>query len=107
MESELERIFKSEKKIRAASPAVLLFVGVTMFLFGLVTGFLGLVAFSLGFVADLDPGSFVGVNLCLILATLIFVAYYQTKQSKVNLELVKAIREIRERLDQGTKEERV
>ena len=72
-----------------------------IFLFGLVVGFLGLFAFSLGLVAGLDPGSFVGVNLCLILATLIFIAYYQTRQSKVNLELVKAIQEIRERLDKG------
>ncbi len=90
MESEFERILKSEKTVSAASTRVLLFVG----LFGGVTmGLLGCVA---EFAASVSGRG----NLCLILAAFIFIGYHQIKQSKVNVELVKAIKEIRERLDQ-------
>ncbi len=90
MESEFEWILKSEKKASATSTRVLLVVG----LFGGVTmGLLGCVA---EFAASVSGRG----NLCLVLAAFIFIGYYQIKQSKVNLELAKAIEEIRERLDQ-------
>lgn len=90
MESEFERILKSEKKVSAASTRVLLFVG----LFG------GVTMWILGSVVEFAASVSGRGNLCLILAAFIFIGYYQIKQSKVNVELVKAIKEIRERLDQ-------
>jgi hypothetical protein len=97
MESELERILKSEKKVQAtAPPGVLLFLGVTMFL-------LGLVSFCLSFydpplVPGAGPGS---TSFAWVLAAFSFIAYYRAKQSRVNLVLLNTITDIRERLDQG------
>ena len=93
MEKELERIVKSEKSFLGASPRVILFVGVVMFL-------LGVVVFLHDVVASWSGAPFRSDMWC-ILAGFLFIGYYEAKQARVNVELVKAIKEIRERLDQG------
>ena len=91
MESELERILKSEKKLQAtAPPGVLLFLGVAMCLLGLVPIWLRIAGFS-------TPCG----DIFLIFAAFSFIAYYRAKQSRVNVEFAKAIKEIRERLNRG------
>jgi hypothetical protein len=92
MEREFERILKREKKIRAANTEFFCILGVAMCLLAIVPICLRLAGFPTA-----GPGA---SELCFISAAFGFIAYYHTKQSKVNVEIVKAIKEIRERLDQ-------
>jgi uncharacterized membrane protein len=91
MESEFERILRREQNVSAVTTGVLLIVGVTMLLLG----------WFVEFAASVSGGG----NVLLILAAFGFIGYYRLRQSKVNVELAKAIRDMRERLDQGVREE--
>ena len=99
MESEFERILKREKKVSAATTGVLLFIGVAMLIFGWYLE-VALSFGNTGYKSQSPP-------IFLILAAYCFIGYYRLRQSRVNVELTKAIRDIRERLDQGAKEENV
>ena len=91
MESELQRILKNEKEVQTmAPPRVLLVLAVGLFLLGLVPMCLRIAGSSV-----------TGTELAWALVAFSFIAYYRAKQSRVNLELLKAIREIREQLDHG------
>ena len=96
MESEFERILRNQQPVRDASPGVFLIVAVPMFLLGLVPMCLRVAGLSAS-----------GGEFCLVITAFCLIAYYRAKQSKVNLALVKAIEEIRERLDQGAGKENV
>ena len=97
MESEFERILKSEKKVQAtAPPGVLLFLGAGLFFLGLVPVWLRIAGSSV-----------TGAELAWVLAAFSFIAHYRSKQSRVNVELAEAIRDMRELLDQRAKEEDV
>ena len=96
MESEFERILKNRQQVRDASPGVFLIVAVPMFRLGLVPMCLRVAGVSAS-----------GGEFCLVITAFCLIAYYRARQSKMNLALVKAITEIRERLDQGAKEEDV
>jgi hypothetical protein len=87
MEDEFERLLKREKKVSAWTTGVLLFVGVSMFFWGWVVEFNQ---------ADWRRG-----YVLLILAAYCFIGYYRLRQSRVNLEFARTIRDIRERLDKG------
>ena len=90
MENELQRILKNEKKVEAtAPPGVLLVLAVGLFLLGLVPMCLRIAGSSV-----------TGTELAWVLAAFSFIAYYRAKQSRVNLVLLNAITDIRERLDQ-------
>ncbi len=101
MESEFERIVESERKILATNPELRLFFGTTFFVVP------GLAAFLGWLVDDFDFRVAVGVGLCWISAAFIIIYYHHNKQARLNVELVNAIKEIRERLDEGAKEEDV
>ena len=91
MESEFERLLKSERKVSPATTGVLLFVGVAMFF--------------LGWVVEFNQADWRRGYSLLILAAYCFIGYYRLRQSRVNMEFARAIKQIRERLDQGAKEE--
>lgn len=91
MERKLEQILKCEEKVQAtASPGVLLVYAVGLFLLGLVPLCLRIAGSSV-----------TGTELAWVLAAFCFIAYYRAKQSRVNVELLRAIGEIRGQLDHG------
>ena len=96
MESEFERILETERLVRDASPGVFLIVGAALFILGLVPMCLRVAGLSAS-----------GGEFCLVIAAFCIIAYYRSKQSKVNLALVKAVEDIRERLDRGAGKEDV
>ena len=91
MENELQRILKNEEKVQTtAPPGFLLVLAMGLFLLGLVPMCLRIAGSSV-----------TGTELAWVLAAFSFIAYYRAKQSRVNSVLLKAIADIRERLDQG------
>ena len=99
MQSELERLLKRKRRVPTWTTGVLLFFGVVTFLGGWYGELLSPSAG--GYHVVMSPA------VWLIWAAYCFIGYYRLRQSRVNVELAKAIRGIQERLDQGAMQEDV
>jgi hypothetical protein len=92
MSSELENVLKKEKGILSSSPRIHLVVAGVCLLFGIVLLFVD-VSFPVGSRVG------AGCGFCLGISAIAFVNHLNSIQSKLNLEIVKAIRELRARLE--------
>jgi len=91
MASEIEKLVSREKQISKSSPWILAMVAAVFLLFA-IAGLL--VAFA---VPDSGKAA-AGSAACFGIAAIAFVAQLRSVQSKINLEIAKAINDIRSRV---------
>jgi hypothetical protein len=94
MSSELEKTLEQEKTIRASNPLIHLVVACVCLLLGIALFFL-----DIAYPAASRVGAAAG--FCFGVSAIAFVNRLNSTQSKQNLEIVKAIRELQARLDKG------
>ncbi|MHC4398333.1 MAG: hypothetical protein ACYTG0_01495 [Planctomycetota bacterium] len=94
MSSEVEKVLKKEKGILGSSPTIHLVVAGACLLFGIVL-------FLMDIFCPVASRVGAGAGLCFGVSAIAFVNHLNSTQSKLNLEIVKAIRELQARCEKG------
>jgi hypothetical protein len=94
MSGELEKVLKKEKGILASNPVVHIMVAGVCLLFGIILLFV-----DITFPAASRVGA--GCGMCFGITAFALISHLNSTQSKLNLEIVKAIRELQARMDKG------
>ena len=87
MNSEFEGVLKKEREALTSSPKIFLMVAVVFLLFGILLLALDVISPNASRVAAL-------CGACFGIVALAFAAHLRSAQSKLNLEIVKAIRDL-------------
>lgn len=94
MNSEFEKVLEQEKEASASSPKVFVAVAVVFLLLGILLLCLDVVSPEASRVAAL-------CGACFGIVAMAFVAYLRSAQSKLNVEIVKTIRDLRAKSEKG------